>query len=74
MLPKEIAVAHKTGTAGTINGLTRATNDVGIITLPNGYHLAISVFISDSYDSQGEREATIAKISRAAFDYYLNAK
>ncbi len=74
LLPKKIIVAHKTGTAGTINGLTRATNDAGIITLPNENHLAISVFISDSYASQQEREATIAKISRATFDYYLNAK
>ncbi|WP_134090269.1 class A beta-lactamase [Olivibacter sp. XZL3] len=72
LLPQETAVAHKTGTAGTINGLTRATNDVGIITLPNDQHLAVSVFISDSYDSQKERELTIAKISRAAFDYWAN--
>jgi len=74
LLPQETTVAHKTGTAGTINGLTRATNDAGIITLPNGNHLAISVFISDSYDSQKERELTIAKISRAAFDYYTKTK
>lgn len=74
LLPQGTTVAHKTGTAGTNNGLTRATNDAGIITLPNGYHLAISVFISDSYASQQEREATIAKISRTAFDYYSNTQ
>lgn len=73
LLPQGITVAHKTGTAGTINGLTRATNDVGIISLPGGQHLVISVFISDSYASQKERESTIAKISRAAFDYCLKA-
>jgi len=74
LLPPNTEVAHKTGTAGTINGLTRATNDAGIITLPNGNHLAITVFISDSYDSQKKRELTIAEISRAAFDYWASSK
>ena len=60
LLPKETKLAHKTGTSSTYNGLTRATNDVGIITLPDGSHLAISIFISDSYDSQKKREMTIA--------------
>lgn len=70
LLPAGTIVAHKTGTAGTINGLTRATNDVGIITLPNGKHLAITVFISDSRSSEADRELTIAKIAKAAFEYW----
>jgi beta-lactamase class A len=73
-LPSGTIVAHKTGTAGTFNGLTRATNDAGIITLPNGKHLAITVFISDSYDSHSDRELTIAKASKAAFDFWTNNK
>jgi len=73
LLPPGTTVAHKTGTAGTINGLTRATNDAGIITLPSGNHLVISVFISDSYATQKDREQTIAKISRAAFDYWTKS-
>jgi beta-lactamase class A len=71
LLPKETVVAHKTGTSGTYNGLTRATNDAGIITLPDGSHLAISVFISDSYDSQKAREMAIAEASKAAYDYWI---
>jgi beta-lactamase class A len=70
LLPQGTIVAHKTGTSGTINGLTRATNDVGIITLPNGNHLAIAVFISDSYDSHADRELAIAKAAKAAFDFW----
>jgi beta-lactamase class A len=50
--------------------LTRATNDVGIITLPNGNHLAIAVFISNSYDSHADRELAIAKAAKAAFDFW----
>lgn len=70
LLPAGTVVAHKTGTAGTFNGLTRATNDAGIITLPNGKHLAITVFIADSHSSEEVRELTIAKIGKAAFDYW----
>ncbi|MEO7987915.1 MAG: serine hydrolase [Chryseolinea sp.] len=70
LLPSETVVAHKTGTAATVDGLTRATNDAGIITLPNGRHLIITVFISDSYADQTERELTIATISKAAFDFW----
>lgn len=69
-LPTGTVVAHKTGTSGTQNGLTRATNDAGIITLPNGQHLAITVLISDSPASQEERELTIARIARAAWDHW----
>lgn len=71
LLPVGTIVAHKTGTARTDKrGLTRATKDVGIITLPNGKHLAIAVLISDSYNSERDREMTIAKIAKAAFDHW----
>ena len=70
LLPAGTVVAHKTGTSGTRNGLTRATNDVGIITLPNGRHLAITVFVADSKASEEEREGAIAKIAKAAYDHW----
>ena len=61
-------VAHKTGTGGTQNGITGATNDIGIITMPNGKHLAIAVFVSDSPADEKTREAVIAKIAKACWD------
>ncbi|MEV4886480.1 class A beta-lactamase [Chitinophaga ginsengisegetis] len=70
LLPAGTVVAHKTGTSWTTDGLTRATNDVGIITLPNGHHLAITVFVSDAKASEEEREGTIAKIAKAAYDHW----
>ncbi|MBC9934100.1 class A beta-lactamase [Chitinophaga qingshengii] len=70
-LPKGTVVAHKTGTSGTVDGLTRATNDAGIITLPNGRHLIITVFIKDSYADQETRERTIANIAKAAWDHFV---
>jgi beta-lactamase class A len=70
LLPAETRVAHKTGSSRTVNSLTRATNDAGIVTLPDGRHLAIAVFVSDSVADDTTREAVIARISRAAWDYW----
>ena len=68
LLPEGTAVAHKTGTSGTQDGITAATNDIGIITLPNGKHLAIAVFVSDSPTDDSIREGVIAKVAKLVFD------
>ncbi len=65
LLPLGTAVAHKTGTSGTEKGITAATNDIGIITLPNGRHLAIAVFVADSPADEATREGVIARIAEA---------
>jgi len=71
LLPADAVVAHKTGTSGTNDeGLTPATNDVGIITLPNGKHLAIAVFVCNSKADDATRELVIAQIAKAAWDAY----
>jgi len=71
LLPADAIVAHKTGTSGTNDeGLTPATNDVGIITLPNGKHLAIAVFVCNSKADETTRELVIAQIAKAAWDFY----
>jgi beta-lactamase class A len=68
LLPKDTTVAHKTGTGGARDGITGATNDIGIIKLPNGYNLAIAVYLSDSTANETTREAVIAKLAKAAYD------
>ncbi|HEX7998107.1 MAG TPA: class A beta-lactamase, subclass A2 [Pyrinomonadaceae bacterium] len=68
-LPAGTVVAHKTGTSGTVEGLTAATNDVGLLTLPDGRHLAVAVFVSDSRAGESVREDVIAQIARAAWDW-----
>jgi len=68
LLPDGTVVAHKTGTSRTVDGVTAATNDVGLVTLPNGRHLAISVFVSDSGANKAVREEVIAKVAKAAWD------
>jgi beta-lactamase class A len=68
LLPEGTVVAHKTGTSRTVEGVTAATNDAGLVTLPNGQHLAITVFVSDSRASSTIREEVIAKVAKAAWD------
>lgn len=68
LLPKGTIVAHKTGTSGTVEGVTAATNDIGIITLPNGRHLAVAVFVAESPADEKTREEVIAKIAKAVWD------
>jgi len=70
LLPAGTIVAHKTGTSGTTDGMTHATNDIGIVTLPNGQHFAIAVFVSDSKANAETREELIAKIARITWDYW----
>lgn len=71
LLPADAVVAHKTGTSPTnTEGLTPATNDIGIITLPNGKHLAIVVMVCNSKADDATRDSVIAKIAKAAWDYY----
>jgi len=68
LLPSGATVAHKTGTSGVQKGITAATNDIGIITLPNGKHLAIAIFVSNSPADEATREGVIAKIAKVVFD------
>jgi beta-lactamase class A len=68
LLPVGTSVAHKTGTSQTANGVTAATNDVGLVTLPDRKTLMIAVFVSDSPADTAVREGVIAKFARAAWD------
>jgi beta-lactamase class A len=67
LLPAGTVVAHKTGTSATINGVTTATNDIGLITLPDGGQLAIAVFVSDTRAGVIRREEVIARIAEAGW-------
>jgi len=69
LLPKGgIFVAHKTGTGGTRNGITSATNDIGLMSVGEGKTVAVAVFVSDSSADEKTRELVIAKIAKAIDD------
>jgi beta-lactamase class A len=64
LLPRGTKVAHSSGTG------YGSYNDVGIIFLPKGKHLVVSVFIADAQDTPERCDAAIAKIAKLAWDYY----
>jgi beta-lactamase class A len=73
-LPNGTRVAHKSGTSDVDNGVAHATNDIGLITLPDGRRLAIAVFVTDSTADEATREKVIARIARAAYDAAIQAR
>jgi beta-lactamase class A len=70
-LPPGTVVAHKTGSSGTDStGAITALNDVGIVTLPNGKHLAIAVLVGNSKASADETANIIATVSKMVWDEF----
>jgi beta-lactamase class A len=67
LLPPGTVVADKTGTSGTARNFTSATNDVGLITLPDGRKLALAVMVADSAAPAAVREHVIAQISQTIY-------
>ncbi|HUS09256.1 MAG TPA: class A beta-lactamase [Pyrinomonadaceae bacterium] len=64
-LPAGTQVSDKTGTGAD------ATNDVGLITLPDGSHLAIAVLINGSKSTTETQEELIAELARTAYDSFV---
>ena len=74
LLPAGTLVAHKTGTSGEHNGLAPATNDVGLITLPNGQRLALAIFVTNAHADEATRDAVIARIAKTIYDSALASR
>lgn len=71
LLPANAQVAHKTGTSDTNEkGLTAAINDVGILTLPDGRHVALVVYVSDYSGGVKAGSRIIATIARLVWNHY----
>jgi beta-lactamase class A len=72
-LPVGTLVAHKTGSSGTSDkGISAATNDIGIVVLPNGHHLVVAIFVSNSTEPDAINEKIISDISKLAWDCFIN--
>lgn len=64
-VPQGSSVAHKTGTSGRdSNGVSSATNDAAIITLPDGRMFVVVIFVTDSKESDEVNERIIADITK----------
>jgi beta-lactamase class A len=73
-LPSGTVLAHKSGTSGEHSGKAEATNDIGLISLPDGRHLGIAVFITDAHADEATRDSVIARIGRAVYDQAIVTK
>ena len=73
-LPPGTSVAHKSGTSDVVKGVAAATNDIGLITLPDGRQLALAVFVTDAKADQATREEVIAQIARTVYDAALRGR
>ena len=65
-VPTDVLVYHKTGSSADVGALNGATNDIGIIALPDGRRFAVSAFLSGSSRPLEERERLIAGVGAAA--------
>ncbi|HEU0055534.1 MAG TPA: class A beta-lactamase, partial [Longimicrobium sp.] len=74
LLPAGTVVVHKTGTSQTVDGMTAAVNDVGLVSLPDGSHLALAVFVKHGARGTEAAERAIARIARAAFEHQWPTK
>jgi beta-lactamase class A len=71
-LSKDVIVAHKTGASGkNERGVSAAVNDIGILVLPNGRHIAIAVLVTGATAADEASERVIADVARAVVDYAL---
>lgn len=63
-----ITVAHKTGSGYTDeNGILAAHNDVAFISLPDGSHYTLAVFVKDFKGNETQASEAITHISSAVF-------
>lgn len=67
-VPPGTQVADKTGTLG------RTTNDVGLVTLPDGTHLALAILVRNSAKGNAQVEPAIAAAARAAYAHFAGAQ
>lgn len=68
LLPAGTMVAHKTGTQYTVDGINGGTNDVGIITSPDGKrHILLAVYLKGSTLDGDGREQIIARVAEAVY-------
>ena len=70
-IPNSVVVGNKTGASGYKNGISIATNDIGIMILPNGRAIAFAIFITDSSEAAEVNYEIIADIAAVMVSEYL---
>lgn len=75
LLPAWAMVGHKTGYSGANKeGIIGASNDIGLVFLPNDKYFSIAVFVSNTSENTEGCDRIIAEIAKAAWDYFMRIK
>lgn len=69
-LPPDWTAAHKTGTGFSVAGLTLGTNDVGLLTAPDGRAYAVAVLVAGTDLPMEPREALMAAVVRTVAEHH----
>lgn len=64
-LPPGVRLADKCGTSYTLENVTAAYNDIGILSWPNGRAVAVAAFLTASTATKSARDAAFADLTRA---------
>ena len=69
--PAHTVFAHKTGSTDAYDGTADATNDAGLLLLPDGHRIAIVAMLSESTADTPTREALLASIGKAVYTAFV---
>lgn len=64
-----VKIAHKTGSGYSEGGVLAAHNDVAYVSLPDGHHYTLAVFVKDFKGDETAAAEAIARISAAVYNY-----
>ncbi|HEX5306541.1 MAG TPA: class A beta-lactamase [Dyella sp.] len=64
-LPDGVQLADKCGTSYTLDGVTAAFNDIGMLSWPDGHRIVVAAFLTASPASKTERDALFAELARS---------
>lgn len=64
-IPPGVRLADKCGTSYSVDGMTAAFNDMGIITWPDGHTVIVAAFLMASHASEHRRNALFKDIAQA---------
>jgi len=70
-LPSNAILAHKTGTGATVDGVCCASNDVGIVFLPDGTQFEIAVLLSGSALTPADQDKIMAAAAKIAVSHVV---
>ena len=67
-LPRGVTFAHKTGLSGTFEGVTAASNDIGIVHWPDGREVIVAAFLMRTPMNDSEQATLFAEIGKIIGD------